>query len=74
MIWTLASYFFFFYNVLIEKSCQVLNVLSKESFVEMQPTKTMMVFNNLITGENNVATYGEINETKNFDVNYLWRD
>ena len=37
----------------------------------MQPTKTMMVFNNLITGENNVATYGEINETKNFDVNYL---
>ena len=65
--WQIISYF---YNKLIEKSCQVLNILSEESFVEIEPIIYMMILDNFIERKTHEPNYEEINELENVDVHF----
>ena len=65
--WQIISYF---YNKLIEKSCQVLNILSEESFVEIEPIIYMMILDNFIERKTHEPNYEEINEVENVDVHF----
>lgn len=51
-----------FYNSLIEKSCQVLDMSSVENFIEKEPTMVMMILDNLLARETHEPGYELIME------------